>query len=127
VQSETAPGEEIFVGVPRYDILRESLIQFYFLSGREAASRWYHLVPGVQTMAPIQQEMVGELERNHVRIVVQDDEIFPVEPNISEVSSGVDLFGDYIRKNYAAQQRFGDLEVLDRVTPFADSGTAASH
>lgn len=118
VQSESRPDEAIFVGVPRYDILHESQIQVYFLAAREAGTKWYDLHPGVETTAPIQEEMVRELDRNHVRIVVQDDESFPVEPNMSRFSSGVNLLGDYIGRNYTVQRRFGDLEVLERVTPF---------
>ena len=125
LQSQTKPQEPIFVGVPRYDILHLSDIEIYFFSKREAGTRWYDLHPGVETTAPIQTEMIRELEHNRVRFIVRDNLIYPDEPNQSRFSSGVNLLGDYISANYAPQRAFGDLEVLKRTGPFAESDATA--
>lgn len=119
LQSESTPADRIFVAVPRFDILHLSDIEIYFFSGRESATRWYDLHPGVQTTAPIQQEMIDELQRSQVRFIVRDNTIYPDEPNLSRFSSGVTLLGDYIRQNYEPQRSFGAIEVLVRATPFA--------
>lgn len=120
LESRTAPGEAIFVGVPRYDLLHLSNIEIYFFSGREAATRWYDLHPGVETTAPIQREMIGSLERARVSWIVRDDLIYPEEPNQSRVSSGVNILGEYIDSNYTVQRTFGKIDVLKRATPFRD-------
>ena len=118
LQSKTAPGEPIFVGVPRYDILFDNDISFYFFSGREAATKWYDLHPGVETTAPIQQEIITSLERNRVRYIIQDNWPFPNEPNASHISSGVTLLSDYIRRNYSPENEFDEIKILQRSSPF---------
>lgn len=91
-------------------------ISFYFLSGREAATRLYDLHPGVETTAPIQREMISDLEKKHVRYIVSDDWPFPVEPNAGGVSSGVTLLSDYIRQNYRLDRQFALTQILRRDT-----------
>jgi hypothetical protein len=122
LESETRPEEYIFAGAPRYDLLHASDIQFYFFSGREAATKWYDFVPGVQTTAPIQNEMVCDIERHQTRYVVRDNTTFEPEPNESRISSGVNVLGQYIDHNYAVQRRFGQIDVLMRTTAFAAPG-----
>lgn len=122
LQSRTAPGEPIFVGVPRYDVLFDDDIGFYFFSGRESATKWYDLHPGVETTAPIQQEIIASLDKNRVRYIVQDDWLLPVTHNASDISSGVTLLSDYIRQNYTLEHKFDDIEVLRRVTPLSSAG-----
>lgn len=121
LQSKTGPRDKIFVGVPRYDVLHLSDIEIYFLSKREAATGWYDLHPGVQTTEPIQREMIRSLESAHVSYIVRDNLQYPDEPNQSRFSSGVNLLGNYISRNYETQRTFGALEVLKRVTPFIGS------
>lgn len=119
VQSHTAPADRIFVGVPRYDILHLSDIEIYFFSKRDAGTAWYDLHPGVETTAPIQNQMIRDLDQNHVRLIVRDNLIYPDEPNQSRISSGINLLGDYINTNYTLQRSFGKIDVLARSTPFA--------
>lgn len=126
LQSESRPDERIFVGQPRYDVMRAGTVQFYFYSKREAATRWYDLEPAVETTAPIQKEMVCAIERSRTRYVVRDNTPIELEPNESRVSSGVNLLGDYIDRNYVLQRRFGEIEVLVRATPFAATGMDCS-
>jgi hypothetical protein len=122
LQSESRPDERIFVGQPRYDVMRAGDVQFYFYSKREAPTRWYDLEPAVETTAPIQNEMVCDIERNRTRLVVRDNAMSDPEPNESRFSSGVNVLGAYIDRNYAVQRRFGQIDVLMRTTPFAAPG-----
>jgi hypothetical protein len=118
VQSKTMPDDHIFVGVPRYDVLFDNDISFYFFSKRDAGTKWHDLHPGVETTAPIQREIISDLEKNHVRYVVEDDWPFPSEPNASRISSGVTQLSDYIRRNYALEREFSSIGVLRRTAPF---------
>ncbi len=122
LQSESTADDRIFVGQSRYDVMRSGDVQFYFYSGREAATRWYDLEPAVETTAPIQNEMVCDIERNRTRYVVRDAAPLELEPNESRISGGVNVLGQYIERNYAQQRRFGEIEVLRRSTPFAAPG-----
>jgi hypothetical protein len=122
LESESKPVDPIFVGQPRYDVMRAGDVQFYFYSEREAATKWYDLEPAVETTAPIQNEMVCDIERNRTQYVVRDDAPIELEPNASRISSGVNVLGQYIERNYVLQRRFGEIEVLMRSTPFAVPG-----
>jgi hypothetical protein len=122
LESESTPSDFIFAGQPRYDVMRAGVVQFYFYSEREAATKWYDFVPGVETTAPIQNEMVCDIERNRTRYVVRDDTPLEAEPNASHISSGVNVLGQYIDRNYVLQRRFGAIEVLTRSTSFAAPG-----
>jgi hypothetical protein len=59
------------------------------------------LASGLQTTAPIQNEMVSELEGRKPRIVVLESDWDNVkEPNGSARSGGVTILDDYIRVHY---------------------------
>lgn len=122
LESESVPSDSVFVGQLRYDVMRAGDVQFYFYSDREAATRWYDLEPAVETTAPIQNEMVCDIERNRTRYIVRDDTPLEVEPNASRIGSGVNVLGQFIERNYVVQQRFGQIDVLVRATPFAAPG-----
>jgi hypothetical protein len=118
VQSRTAPSEKIFVGVPRYDVLSDNDISFYFFSGRDAATGWYDLHPGVETTEPIQRQMIADLQKSHVRYIVEDDWGPPNEPNAARISSNVTLLSDYIRQNYTPDREFNHIQIFRRAAPF---------
>ena len=68
------------------------------------------------TSAPVQREIVAELERAQPRVVVRDTS--PVtaarEPNAAGRSSGVTLLDDYVARGYREIGRYGDLVLLER-------------
>lgn len=119
LQQHSLPTGRIFVGDDRHDILFASDIILYFASKRETATRWYQLDPGVETTAPIQREMMEDLNRNRAVFVMRAKGYSQsMEPNDSRYSSGVTLLDDYINSNYSPDQSFGDIDVLRRTTPF---------
>jgi hypothetical protein len=87
----------------------------YFLSERPAATKWHELHPGIQTTAPIQQQMIAEFETRKLRVMVLNSEWNGVsEPNASALSSGVTLLDDYIRANFSEVARVGGASLLQR-------------
>jgi hypothetical protein len=119
LEQHTAPNQTIFDGAGRHDKLFINNISIYFLSEREAATKWYQLDPGVETTAPIQDEMIDQLNANHTIFVVRDtywDDIN--EPNDSRLSSGVFDLDRYIDTNYRIEAHFGTASILRRTTPF---------
>jgi hypothetical protein len=118
VQQHTAPDDPVFVGVARHDKIFVNDVALYFAMNRRSATKWHHFDPGLQTSAPIQQEIVGELQRGHTRLLVIDARWEGVhEPNDSAVSSGVTILDDYIRQAYAPVATFGAITIMQAKTP----------
>ena len=62
----------------------------------------------------VQQEIVGELQQRHTRVVVLDrrwDDV--TEPNRSAQSSGVTILDDFITARYREVARFGSISVME--------------
>jgi hypothetical protein len=119
LQQHTTPGETIFDGAMRHDILFANKISLYFLAKRESATKWHDLHPGVETTAPIQDEMIRQLDANRAVYVIRDSFLgTPAEPNDSRISSGVYDLDRYIDANYRAEARIGTMTLLRRCTRF---------
>jgi hypothetical protein len=120
VQQHTKPDDRIFVGNDRHDKLLDDDITFYFVSQRDAATRWYQFDPGVETTEPIQRQMIADLDRNHAVVVVREQGFSDShEPNASSLSTGVTLLDRYIDANYQRSAAFDRISVLRRSTPFS--------
>jgi hypothetical protein len=119
LEQHTAPDQTIFIGASRHDVLFANKIDLYFLSKRESATKWHDLHPGVETTAPVQDEMIRELEANRAVYVVRDSAASDAdEPNDSHVSSGVFDLDRYIDANYRLETRIGGMSILRRSTGF---------
>jgi hypothetical protein len=112
----TAPGEPIYVATRRADLVTAGFPLLYVLAGRPNPTRYDIAAPGVLTSAPVQQEIVGDLERTRTRVVVQetDRRTAAREPNAAGRSSGVRILDDYLARAYAPAARFGSLRLLVR-------------
>jgi hypothetical protein len=119
IEQHTGNDEMIYSGVGRHDKILANDLLIYFLSQRDPGTKWYDLNPGVQTTYPIQQQMIQDLDRNHVRYVIRnltwDQEC---EPNASCNSSGVTILDQYINANYHTEATFPEVLILRRGTPF---------
>jgi hypothetical protein len=113
VQQHTGPDDPVFVGLNRHDKIFINDMTLYFAMNRVPATKWYQFDPGLQTSAPIQREIIGELQRVRPKLVVLE-EIWKNmnEPNESSVSSGVTLLDDYIRQSYEPVATFGVHTIL---------------
>ena len=113
VQRRTAADDPVFIGVPRHDRIVVNDVLLYFAMNRPPATKWYEFDPGLQTSAPIQQEIVGELQRTKPRLVVIGANWGEVrEPNDSAFSSGVTVLDDYIRHTFEPVATFGSNTLL---------------
>jgi len=118
IRQHTRPGDPIFVGLSRHDMIVTNDVLLYFALDRPPATRWYHFDPGLQTTRPIQQQMVAELQSARPPYVVI--ETWPVgmpEPNGSSISSGVTLLDDYVRQSYKPVANFGIYGIMARQSP----------
>ena len=109
VTRHTEPGKFIFSGNVRHDRLDINDVLIYFASGRHSGVRDYHMDPGSTTTRHVQQQIIRDMERNDVDLVVLRDEGLPPEP---DDGSGVAVLDNYIRDNYVVRERFGSYLVL---------------
>ena len=123
VQLKTAPGEFIFVGNRRHDLIFMNSALFYFLSDRISATRYIDMLPGVVTTAKVQSEIINDLKRHDVEYVVLCTMPMPSDPNKSSVSSGVTILDDFVRTNYKPEAEFGRYSILHRSGDSLGSGS----
>ena len=114
VRSRVPPGQPIFVANPRHDLVKAGNPLVYVLADRPNPTRYDVMQPGVVTTAPVQREIVADLERARPRLVVRW--LSPVaddpEPNGAGRSSRVRVLDRYLERDYAEVRRFGDYAVL---------------
>jgi len=113
VRENVPAGERIFVGMLRHDRLYTNDVMIYFLSERDAATRYHELHPGLTTTEPNQREIIADLEQARTRWLVLEEEHVN-EPNQSSVSSGVHVLDDFIRQHFSPRARFGEYTVWGR-------------
>jgi hypothetical protein len=104
----------IFSGLLRHDNVFVNDVSIYFLAGRNSATRYHELHPGVTTTRAVQQEMVTELDANRPAWLVLVTWENPNEPNASRFSSGVRLLDEYIRDHYRREFKVGMYEMWRR-------------
>ena len=63
IDVHTEVGEPIYVGVHRHDMVITGEPMLYFLMDRPSATRYHELHPAITDTAPIQREIIDELER----------------------------------------------------------------
>jgi hypothetical protein len=116
VRSRVPAGDPVFVANPRFDLVNVGNPLVYVLVGRPNPTRYDVMQPGVVTTAPVQREIVGDLERSRPRLVIRW--LSPVadhrEDNGAGRSSGVRVLDRYLAREYEPARRFGDYLVLTR-------------
>jgi hypothetical protein len=116
VDERTAPGDTVFSGVFQHDRIITSDMLLYFAAARKSATKWHEFDPGLQTTAPIQQEMVRELQRARPKLIVLTSRWEKYsEPNDSGLSSGVTILDEYLRRTYQPVATFGPNTVLQPI------------
>ena len=110
------PGRPIYVATRRSDLVTSGDPLFYVLADRPNPTRYDIQAPGVITSAPVQREIVRDLERARPRAVVRFTS--PVtavrEPNRAGESTGVTILDDYLARAYRRTARFGPYVILGR-------------
>jgi hypothetical protein len=116
VQRRVPAGEPIYVATRRADLVTSGIPLLYVLAGRPNPTRYDIAAPGVVTSAPVQREIVRDLERARPRVVVRwtDPLTALPEPNRAGRSSGVTLLDGYLRRAYRPVERAGAFVVLAR-------------
>jgi hypothetical protein len=110
------PGEATYVATLRADRVTQGYPLLYILAGRRNPTRYDIQQPGIVTSAPVQREIVADLQRARPPAVVRftSPATAAAEPNRSGRSSGVRILDDYLARAYAPVARHGDFLVLER-------------
>jgi hypothetical protein len=116
VQARVPSGEPIYVATRRSDLVTSGDPLFYVLADRPNPTRYDIQAPGVITSAPVQREIVGDLERARPRVVVRFISRVTVarEPNRAGESTGVTVLDDYLARAYRPAARAGPYVILER-------------
>jgi hypothetical protein len=88
----------------------------YFLAERRGATRYLQFDPNLVNRDDVQQEMIEEIERHHVRWVVRAALPQPFEPNESS-REGSDRLDRYLLARFTRVIATGDFEVRRRPLP----------
>ena len=116
VRAHTRPGEPIYVAPKRSDLVTASAPLLYVLADRPNPTRYDIAAPGIVTSEPVQDEIVGDLQRTGVRVVIRwtDPASAAREPNRAGRSSGVTVLDAYLAASFRRVARYGDYELLAR-------------
>jgi hypothetical protein len=116
IQGRVPAGAPIYVVPRRSDLVTAGNPLLYVLADRPNPTRYDIEAPGVVTSAPVQREIVADLERTRPRVVIRDTSRVTAapEPNAAGRSSGVVLLDDYLARTYRETDRFGPLVLLER-------------
>jgi hypothetical protein len=116
VQRRVPPGRPIYVATRRSDLVTSGHPLFYVHAGRPNPTRYDIAAPGVLTSAPVQREIVRELERARPRVVVRwtDPVTAAAEPNRAGRSTGVTVLDRYLRRQYRRAEVIGTFVLLRR-------------
>lgn len=102
----------------RHDKVFVNDVAFYFIANRLPGTRWHHYDPGVQTSTEVQEEMIRDLERNRVDLVLRDySSDDHIEGNMSDESSGVLLLDNYLNRHFQLVASFGKQQIYRRIAP----------
>ena len=113
------PPGPIYVATRRADLVTSGHPLLYVLAGRPNPTRYDIPAPGVVTSAPVQREIVRDLERTRTPMVVRWTAAVTAaaEPNAAGRSSGVRLLDEYLARSYREVARVGSFRLLARRPP----------
>jgi hypothetical protein len=115
VRRTVPPGEPIYVATRRSDLITSGSPLFYVLAERPNPTRYDIQAPGLITSAPVQREIVGQLERAGLPPVVRWTAAITAapEPNRAGESTGVHVLDDFLDRRYRPAARFGSYLILE--------------
>jgi len=121
-------GRPIFVGARRHDAVQASDELFYFLAERRSATPLYRFEPGLTDTDAAQQQIVADLQRRRVEVIVLWDPQRPAEPNRTYYGGGGRVLDRFIDANYAHRAWFCDrrYEILGPTSASAPVTTQAT-
>jgi hypothetical protein len=109
-----APGQPIFVGDRRFDVVAAGDPLLYLTLNRPNPTRYDVMQPGVVTTAPVQHEIIRSLARSHTRVVIRwlDPVGEPPAGSAAAHRHGSHLLDRWLGAHYRTDATFGYYRVL---------------
>ncbi|MFZ5868592.1 MAG: hypothetical protein ACOYXY_22105 [Thermodesulfobacteriota bacterium] len=107
------PDERIFVGRSPFDQADGGDMLFYFLAGRQSATKYHVMHCGLTNTAPIQQQIVSDLDSHRVKCIVLEDSQ-DTGGWTCKASERVKILDDYIKLEFEPVERFGRYAIWRR-------------
>ena len=116
IQRAVPAGQPIYVATRRGDLVTSGHPLLYVLAQRPNPTRYDIPAPGVVTSAPVQSEIVADLESTRTPLVVRftDPITAAREPNAAGRSSGVQILDRELARRYRRIGRIGSFFLLVR-------------
>ena len=122
------PGEPVYVGLYRHDVVVVGGNAIQFQVARPPATRYHEMHPGIVDTEPVQREMIADLERQGVSLLILqelfNDEILDrvkAEQRAHLPPTDSTVLDRYIDANFEPVERFGSITVWLR-RPAGSSG-----
>jgi hypothetical protein len=116
VDARVPRGRPIYVATLRSDLVTSGNPLFYVLAERPNPTRYDIPAPGIVTSAPVQREIVRDLERTRTSVVVRFAAPITAapEPDRAGRSTGVRVLDDYLAASYHRVAKFAFYVILAR-------------
>ena len=100
IKNNTDEKEKIHSATGRHDKIFANNASLYFVAQRMPATKWHHYEPGVQNSENVQLQIISDLEKNEVSLIMRDSSWDDMrEPNKSAASSNVFVLDKYLEKH----------------------------
>jgi hypothetical protein len=122
VETRVPREQVLFVGLHRHDMVIIGDMWIYFILDRPHATRYQELHPAIADTAPVQREIIGDLETQNVSLVIlrhifTDEEL---DGSLRDFQRALPQIGatdldTYIRQNYSRVREYGPYEVWQQM------------
>lgn len=110
----SGPEDPVFIGNTRHDRIWVNDVSLYFLLGRRIPVKWHEMHPGIVTESPTQRQMVDQLVRNDVWLLVLFDAPIVAEPNASQFPGSGSELDRHVAAHFVPAARNGRYTVMLR-------------
>ncbi len=124
VKASVPPGEPIFIGLHRHDVVIIGDKMLYFLLDRPSATRYQELHPAITDTAPVQREIIDDLINKNVRLIVRKyifDDVALDRMKTSFLLNmphvGATLLDEFLSERYERVREIGPYEVWQLKEP----------
>lgn len=115
VYQHTTDDDYVYIGVTDHSQIYVSNLKPYWELGRKIGVSNYPLEPGFTTERVVQENMIAQLQANHVRWIVLWQQPEAEVDFAGRNYIGSSLLDRYIQQNYSLVRKIGDYEIYSKL------------
>jgi hypothetical protein len=115
VYQHTTKDDYVYIGVTDHSQIYVSNLKPYWELGRKIGVTNYPLEPGFSTEKGVQENMIAQLQANHVRWIVLWQQPEAEVDFAGRNYIGSNLLDRYIQQNYSLVRKIGDYEIYSKL------------